>query len=89
MIRPDGTASDAILTTITPAQRVPSIGTQLTIEAPCTCDHDRDAHDWRGCRWYPCRCTGTLSGSVHPTQRPQPERLTLWDQPADLWSTDR
>lgn len=31
MIRPDGTVADAILPPITEAQRVPSIGTQLTL----------------------------------------------------------
>lgn len=50
MIRPDGAASDAILTTL--SERGMSFTDALAAV-------DRDT---------------------------QPERLTLWDQPADLWS---
>lgn len=69
MIRPDGTASDAILSTLTPADRIPSIGTQEPLPLPPL--------TWAE-RYQPA-----------PKSPPKPERLTLWDQPADLWSTDR
>ena len=69
MIRPDGTADPAILSTITEAQRVPSIGTQL----PAFAAEPLPPLSW--------------AERYQPTRTPaKPERLTLWDQSADLWS---
>ena len=69
MIRPDGTADDHIVSRLSPADRIPSVGTQEPLPlAPLT---------WAE-RYQPTR-----------KAPPAPERLTLWDQPAELWSTDR
>lgn len=70
MIRPDGTVSDAILTTLSPADRIPSVGHQLTIEP-----HPTDV-----C-WD---CYQPDPEPVAPQPVRKPERLALWDQTASL-----
>ena len=79
-IRPDGTADPAILSTITEAQRVPSIGVQLTIET----DPERAC-------WCGMTLTAEHRATRHPasplTDRPaiirRPVALNLWDTSAD------
>jgi hypothetical protein len=61
---------ESILTTIKPADRIPSVGTQLTVEPEPEPYRDQYAR----------------YGAVPPRGPAQPERLTLWDQSADLWS---
>lgn len=90
MMTPDQRARmDAgdILTKVRPADRIPSVGVQLAIapEEPCAvCDRVDDR-----CRFGAPRLCSCWRGTPCGIARPSPERLTLWDQPADLWSTDR
>lgn len=78
MIRPDGTASDAILSTLTPADRIPSIGTQLTIGDP---------------EPEPVRPPLQTWSAMRAERERQPVPLNLWDTSADsipeTWSTPR
>ena len=70
---------DSILTTITPAQRVPSIGTQLTMPA--------GAGDWAPSCCPHCGFTGRdhrhSLPPVRPTIERAPQPLNLWDTSAD------
>lgn len=80
MIRPDGTVSDAILSPITEAQRVPSIGHQLTI---------RDDLHARADAGDPIALSHGFGGATQPDQEPRaafdrkPVPLNLWDTSAD------